>query len=145
MGKNSRCLSAHWAIEKRLYTAVGVVTLFLSFAAVAGTSSSQSGCIAPSRVVPGKFVDISEKAGVHFLHNANHTATKYQIETMGSGVGLFDCDNDGRLDLYLVNGASYRDPEPRGSIPRKAVPVTGTGCFTRNPMAPSKTSRKNPG
>jgi hypothetical protein len=133
LGKNSRWLSVHWAIEKRLYTAVGVVTLFLSLAAVAGTSSSQSGCIAPSRVVPGKFVDISEKAGVHFLHNANHTATKYQIETMGSGVGLFDCDNDGRLDLYLVNGASYRDPELRGSIPQKSGPGDWNRMFHQKP------------
>ena len=37
-------------------------------------------------------------------------------------VGLFDCDNDGRLDLYLVNGAAYSDPEPKGSIPRKTGP-----------------------
>jgi hypothetical protein len=133
LGKNSRWLSVHWAIEKYLYTAVGVVTLLLSFVAVAGTGSSQSACIAPSRVVPGKFVDISEKAGVHFLHNANHTATKYQIETMGSGVGLFDCDNDGRLDLYLVNGASYRDPEPRGSIPQKSGPGDWNRMFHQKP------------
>ena len=114
MRKNSHWVSVNLAIEKRLRAALAVVTVFLSFAAAAGTSSSQSGCTAPSRVVPGKFVDISEKAGVHFLHNANHTATKYQIETMGSGVGLFDCDNDGRLDLYLLNGASY----PRSRTPR---------------------------
>jgi hypothetical protein len=133
VGKNSHWLGVNLAIEKRLRTALGVVTLFLSFAAAAGTSPSQSGCIAPSRVVPGKFVDITEKAGVHFLHNANHTATKYQIETMGSGVGLFDCDNDGRLDLYLVNGASYRDPEPRGSIPQKNGPGDWNRMFHQKP------------
>src|ERR1035438_9611547 len=43
-------------------------------------------------LVPGKFVDITEKAGVHFLHQAPHTSRKYLIETMGSGVALFDCD-----------------------------------------------------
>src|SRR6202044_4147176 len=82
LGKNSRWLGV------RLYIAVGVVTLFLSFAGAAGTRSSPSGCVAPSPIVPGKFVDISEKAGVPFLHNANHTATKYQIQTMAPGVGL---------------------------------------------------------
>jgi hypothetical protein len=72
--------------------------------------------------IPGRFVDVTEKAGVHFLHQAPHTSRKYLIETMGSGVALFDCDNDGRLDLYLVNGAPYSDPEPKGSIPQKTGP-----------------------
>src|ERR1700733_5627111 len=122
LGKKSHRVGVNLAISKRLRTALGVATLLLSLAAAAGTSSPQSGCIAPARAVPGEFVDIAEKAGVHFLHNANHTATKYQIETMGSGVGLFDCDNDGRLDLYLLNGAAFPDPEPRGSIPQKSGP-----------------------
>ncbi len=122
MGNGSHWVGVNLVIKKPLHTALGVVTLFLSLAAAAGTSSPQSSCIAPARAVPGKFVDITEKAGVHFLHNANHTATKYQIETMGSGVGIFDCDNDGRLDLYFVNGASFRDPEPRGSVPQKSGP-----------------------
>ena len=72
--------------------------------------------------VPGRFVDVTEKAGVHFLHQAPHTSRKYLIETMGSGVALFDCDNDGRLDLFLVNGAPYTDPTPKGFIPHKTGP-----------------------
>ena len=77
---------------------------------------------APEAVTPGHFVDITAKAGVHFQHQAPHTSRKYLIETMGSGVALFDCDNDGRLDLYLINGAPYTDPEPKGSIPQKTGP-----------------------
>ena len=73
-------------------------------------------------LVPGRFVDVTEKVGVRFLHQAPHTSRKYLIETMGSGVALFDCDNDGRLDLFLVNGAPYTDPEPKGSIPQKTGP-----------------------
>ena len=73
-------------------------------------------------LVPGRFVDVTEKVGVRFLHQAPHTSRKYLLETMGSGVALFDCDNDGRLDLFLVNGAPYTDPEPKGSIPQKTGP-----------------------
>jgi hypothetical protein len=42
---------------------------------------------------------------------------------MGSGVALFDYDNDGRLDIFLVNGAPLSDPTPKGSIPQKTGPA----------------------
>ena len=77
---------------------------------------------AAQNLVPGRFVDVTEKAGVRFLHQAPHTSRKYLIETMGSGVALFDCDNDGRLDLLLINGAPYADPTPKGFIPQKTGP-----------------------
>jgi hypothetical protein len=77
---------------------------------------------ADSGLVPGRFVDVTEKVGINFLHQAPHTSRKYLIETMGSGVALFDCDNDGRLDIFLANGAPYPDPTPKGFIPQKTGP-----------------------
>jgi enediyne biosynthesis protein E4 len=79
--------------------------------------------------VPGRFVDVTEKVGVKFLHQAPHTSRKYLIETMGSGVALFDCDNDGRLDIFLANGAPYTDPTPRGFIPQKTGPQDWNRLF----------------
>jgi hypothetical protein len=38
---------------------------------------------------------------------------------MAPGVALFDYDNDGRLDIFVVNGAPLSDPTPKGTIPRK--------------------------
>src|SRR6202043_3749810 len=70
----------------------------------------------------GKFVDITAASGVHFQYVASPTSKKYLIETMGSGVALFDYDNDGRLDIFLVNGAPLTDPTPKGTIPRKTAP-----------------------
>src|ERR1700742_3873894 len=89
-----------------------VCFLFCLISAATGQQPAQPAA-AP---VPGKFVDITAKSGVHFLHQAPHTSRKYLIETMGSGVALFDCDNDGKLDLFLVNGAPYPDPTPKGTI-----------------------------
>ena len=74
---------------------------------------------APPGAGSGNFIDITQQAGVHFVHRSPHTSRKYLIETMGSGVALFDCDNDGRLDIFFVNGAPLTDPEPQGSIPQK--------------------------
>ena len=78
---------------------------------------------APAAVVPGKFVDVTAAEGVHFTAVASHTSHKYLIETMGSGVATFDYDNDGRLDLFFVNGAPLDDPTPAGTVPQKRSPA----------------------
>jgi len=72
--------------------------------------------------VPIKFNDVTSALGVEFRYLSSHTSRKYLIETMGPGVALFDYDNDGRLDLFLVNGAPIRDPTPKGTIPQKTGP-----------------------
>lgn len=69
--------------------------------------------------IPGRFVEVTSATGIQFQHVAPHTSRKYLIETMGSGVALFDCDNDGRLDIFAVNGAPFPDPTPKGFIPQK--------------------------
>ena len=69
---------------------------------------------------PGKFTDVTSALGVHFNYLSSHTPKHYLLETMGGGVALFDYDNDGRLDIFLVNGAPLQDPTPQGSIPQKA-------------------------
>jgi hypothetical protein len=66
-----------------------------------------------------KFVETSSALGISFRNVASHTSKKYLIETMAPGVALFDYDNDGRLDIFVVNGAPLSDPTPKGTIPRK--------------------------
>jgi len=75
-----------------------------------------------SAETPGTFTDITAASGVRFMHVSPHTSKKYLLETMGSGVALFDYDNDGRLDIFLVNAAPVTDPTPKGTIPEKAGP-----------------------
>ncbi len=70
----------------------------------------------------GRFVDVTTASGVNFEDQAYQTAKKYLIETMGSGVALFDYDNDGRLDIFFANGAPLSDPTAPGTIPQKAGP-----------------------
>jgi enediyne biosynthesis protein E4 len=71
---------------------------------------------------PGRFRDVTAALGVQFEYQASHTSRKYLVETMGSGVALFDYDNDGRLDLFLVNGAPLGDPTRPDAIPQKTGP-----------------------
>jgi hypothetical protein len=66
-----------------------------------------------------RFLDVTEKVGVHFAQKASPTSKKYLLETMGSGVALFDYDNDGRLDIFFANGGRIDDPMPPNAQPRK--------------------------
>ncbi len=45
------------------------------------------------------------QSGIGFVLHNSATAKKHQPETMPGGVAVFDYDNDGKLDLYFVNGA----------------------------------------
>lgn len=92
----------------------------LAFAVLACAQADKP--LSAADLVPAHFIDIAARVGVKFQHQAPHTSKKYLIETMGSGVAPFDYDNDGRLDLFLVNGAGFGDPTPKGTIPRKTGP-----------------------
>ena len=70
---------------------------------------------------------------MQFHHYASQTAKKYMLEIMGSGVALFDYDNDGRLDIFLVNGAPISDPTPLGTIPRKTDPKYWNRLYHQKP------------
>ena len=82
-------------------------------------SQEQPKAAQPSEAVLPQFIDWTPASGLHFQNAASHTSRKYLPETMGAGVALFDLDNDGRLDIFVVNGALLIDPTPKGTIPQK--------------------------
>jgi len=67
--------------------------------------------IAPNAQTPAAqtpvpiFRDISASAGLTASH-VSSPDKRYVIESMSGGIGLFDCDNDGRLDIVMVNGSA---------------------------------------
>jgi hypothetical protein len=74
---------------------------------------------APQSPSPIRFVETAARDGIRFLHAASPTSQKYLPETMGGGCALFDYDSDGRLDIFLTNGARLQDPMPKGARPDK--------------------------
>jgi hypothetical protein len=60
----------------------------------------------PQSTVPAiTFEDVTSQAGL----TASHISTPeqhYIIESMSGGIGLFDCDDDGKLDIVMVNGST---------------------------------------
>ena len=83
--------------------------------------------------VAGRFIDVTGQLGIHFRQQASPTAKKYLPETMGSGVALFDYDNDGRLDIFFANGAPIADPTPKGTIPKKDGPKYWNRLYHQKP------------
>ena len=93
---------------------------------------AESGSGTPAGTAP-MFVDVTSALGINFHHLASHTSKKYLIETMGSGVALFDYDNDGRLDIFAVNGAPLSDPTAKGTVPQKTGPQYWNRLFHQKP------------
>src|ERR1700722_4971712 len=71
--------------------------------------------------------DVKHPRGLDFKHVNSPTPQKYLIETMGGGVALLDYNNDGLLDIFLVNSGELTNPmhapekfnrqNPNGSFP----------------------------
>jgi hypothetical protein len=87
----------------------------------------------PDAPLPGHFADVTQELGIHFRQQASLTSRKYLLETMGSGVALFDYDNDGRLDIFFANGARISDPMPKGVVPKKDAPQYWNRLYHQKP------------
>src|SRR6266567_1944826 len=71
---------------------------------------------------PVVFLDITKDAGLDKFHHRSGTPEKRTIiDAPGSGVALLDYDNDGWLDIYLLNGGTFgslkgTEPPPRAML-----------------------------
>ncbi|MFN2532450.1 MAG: CRTAC1 family protein [Pyrinomonadaceae bacterium] len=77
---------------------------------------------APQAQSPVTFTDITALSGIKFKRTPTLTSMKYLLEAMGSGIAIFDYDNDGRMDLFFANGAALKDPMPKTEAPDKRDP-----------------------
>jgi enediyne biosynthesis protein E4 len=81
-------------------TRICLLSLFLSLPAV---SPTQKPAAEPQ-------FKLSSLRGIDFVLRNSPTSRKYLIETMPGGVGLLDYNNDGLLDIFLVNAGRVADP-----------------------------------
>ena len=71
---------------------------------------------------PVIFSDVTSKTGLDkFHHKAGTPEMKYILEAPSGGVALFDYDNDGWLDIYLVNGSTYPALKGKERAPKAAL------------------------
>jgi len=76
------------------------------------------------------YVDVARQSGITFSHDNAASPEKFLIETMGSGCGWIDYDQDGLLDLYLVNGAATPSYKPAHRLRSALYRNNGGGTFS---------------
>lgn len=62
-----------------------------------------------------RFTDITQQAGIRFVHNNGKSGKKWLPETLGSGCAFLDADGDGWQDILLINSKSWT-PKPAKSL-----------------------------
>ncbi len=75
------------------------------------------------------FTDVTKESGITFQHEDGRSYKKYFVETLGSGVALFDYDNDNDVDIYLVNGTNLDSPDAVPDAMNRLYRNDGTGHF----------------
>ncbi len=80
---------------------------------------------------PVVFEDATKAAGLAGFRNRTGTEKKeFILELAGAGLAIFDFDNDGWMDIYLVNGSTYAALKGKEAPPRAALYRNkGNGTF----------------
>ncbi len=78
---------------------------------------------------PIRYVDIARRSGVRFTHYTGAFGKKYLPETMGSGCGFIDYNNDGNPDIFLVQSMDFPG-HFRQHTHQRLYRNNGNGTFT---------------
>jgi hypothetical protein len=84
----------------------------------------------PDPPVKVTFTDIRKQAGITFLQDSTQTEEKLYLETMGTGVGWLDYDQDGLMDLYFVQSGPTEFYKPDHPMRSALYHNNGDGTFT---------------
>ena len=117
---------------RRVFTGVGLLCAVVLLLAASPARPAKKP--APNRSagqLPGiHFADITQAAGIRFVHNNGAFGKKYLPETLGPGCAFIDYDNDGYPDVLLINGQDWPGHATAGLSTLKLYHNNGNGTFT---------------
>jgi enediyne biosynthesis protein E4 len=106
-------------------------TCFVIFAELGFvTPGKAAGPFKPDAPLTVRYKDVRQAAKITFRQDSTQTDQKYYLETMGTGLGWLDYDQDGLMDIYFVQSAAtdiYKPPAPLRSA---LYHNNGDGTFT---------------
>lgn len=77
-----------------------------------------------------QFVDVTAESGINFLHINGAEGAYHLPETLGAGGAFFDADNNGYLEIYLVNSGYWDSPPSEKQTLSALYRNNGDGSFT---------------
>jgi hypothetical protein len=84
----------------------------------------------PPSAADFRFVDVTQRSGVDFVHASGSPQQQFILESMAGGGAFFDYDGDGLLDLFLVNGGAVEEvPEQINRLYRNTSQESGADAL----------------
>ncbi len=111
----------------RLY---GFSIVLAAIVLASSLATPQSPRVIPSKSATASFIDLTAKSGIDFHLTCGGTEKRYIMETMCGGIAVFDYDNDGWMDIFLVNGSTLEDFRAGKCHPSKLYRNNHNGTFT---------------
>src|SRR5262245_50499315 len=109
----------------------GLRGIALWFALVGATLWISAPAPQPEATSGLKFADVAREAGIGAKTiYGGERKNKYQLENTGCGAAFFDYDNDGRLDVFLVNGTRLEGFTASEAPTNHLYRNNGNGAFT---------------
>src|SRR6202140_2643998 len=103
----------NYALQPRRYVVAAcvIVCLLVALAAIGAAFRRDSALshAATQAPTPDIFIDATQSSGIDFVHTNGMKGDYYFSEIIGSGVAVFDYDNDGRFDILVLNGTPLEE------------------------------------
>ena len=117
-------------MSKRIRHGAVIFLIALTGASISEQPNAQQPTKAHDAPSTGHFTDIRKQAGITFVQDSTESDQKYYLETMGTGVGWIDYDQDGLMDLYFVQSGATDAYTPAHPLRSALYHNNGDGTFT---------------